>query len=71
MPRSSSAAVGALSITKATRLPQVPSNEQLLDKILLNDLEISIIDRYETPAPDVSNKTHGQAPQVGIFRHDG
>ena len=47
MPRSASAAAG--SLVKAARLPQVPSNEQLKDRDLLNELEISIIDKYETP----------------------
>ena len=47
MPRSASAAAGTL-LAKGARLPQVPSNEQLLDNVILNDLEICIIDRYET-----------------------
>jgi len=60
MPRSASAAAGTLA--KAARLPQVPSNEQLFDHAILNDLEISIIDRYETPGPSVPAKGRAQIP---------
>jgi hypothetical protein len=57
MPRSASAAAGTLA--KAARLPQVPSNEELIDNVILNNLEISIIDKYETP---------GVAAPIGLVK---